>query len=226
MLVQRFPDIGWQICIDQFGQGCGIGGFSYRPHWRSDASGAGQAVTNGEVYEFARHALDLAIAWEHHNDETLGDLVERLQGIPEEDRAAAWDLIDGWAGRPEAGDEAKARLRERIRRFALTRLGRKRGLEQATRDRAREAYARLESADPVIRHRWLFVKHWVEGIRRRPRGGGYDVESHEQRIDAARTAALQEILAANGFDGLARLLTNTEAPEVIGRHTALCMSDG
>ena len=48
MLTRRYPDIGWQICIEQFGQGGGIGGFSYRPHWRSDASGAGKAADNGK----------------------------------------------------------------------------------------------------------------------------------------------------------------------------------
>ena len=86
MLVRAVSGYRLAICIDQFGPGGGIGGFSYRPHWRSDASGAGQPLTNGEVYEFARHALNLAIAWEHHTDETLGDLVERLQGIPEKDQ--------------------------------------------------------------------------------------------------------------------------------------------
>ena len=93
------------------------------------------------------------------------------------------------------------------------------------RDRAREAYARLEPADTVIRHQWLFVKHWVEESVADLEEEEYHVESHEQRIDAARTAALQEILAANGFDGVVRLLTNTEAPEVIGRHAALCVPD-
>jgi addiction module HigA family antidote len=224
MLTRRYPDVGWQICINQFGPGHGIGGFTYRPHWRNDASGAGQPVTNGEVYEFARHALDLALAWPHHDCETLGDLVERLEGMPEEDHARVWDAIEAWAARADAGDDAKALLRERIRRFALTRLGRKRGLEPATRDRARDAYAKLEPADLVIRHRWLFVKHWVEESVAELEEEEYDVERHEERIDAARTAALQEIWSNRGFEGVVSLLSQSEAAEVIGRHAALCVS--
>jgi addiction module HigA family antidote len=225
MLTRRYSDIGWQICIDQFGPGHGIGGFTYRPHWRNDASGAGQPVTRREAYEFARYALDLALAWPDHDGGTLGDLVERLQGMSDEDHARVWDAIETWAARSDTGDDAKALLRERIRRFALTRLGRKRGLEAATRDRAREAYAKLEPADLVIRHRWLFVKHWVEESVADIEEEEYDVERHEQRIDAARTAALHEIWTAREFEGIVSLLSQSEAPEVIGRHAALCMAN-
>src|ERR1019366_10794034 len=48
-LCQRFPEIGWRLCVAQFGQGSAIGHYSSRPHWRNDASGAGQPVkTMGE----------------------------------------------------------------------------------------------------------------------------------------------------------------------------------
>lgn len=33
MLTRRFPDIGWQICIEQFKPGPRIGLYSYRPRW-------------------------------------------------------------------------------------------------------------------------------------------------------------------------------------------------
>ncbi|MGH6892873.1 MAG: hypothetical protein ACREEP_11495, partial [Dongiaceae bacterium] len=62
-LAKRFPDVGWRICVAQFKPGSRFGHSSYRPRWRSDASGAGQVVTRREVYDFTRKALDLAIAW-------------------------------------------------------------------------------------------------------------------------------------------------------------------
>jgi hypothetical protein len=62
-LTRCFPDIGWQIAIEQFGPNTRIGHYGYRPRWRSDASGAGQPVTMGELHTFTRKALDLAIAY-------------------------------------------------------------------------------------------------------------------------------------------------------------------
>ena len=121
--MKRDPDIAWQICIEQFSPGSRMGDYSYRPHWRSDASGAGQPVaTRKEIIEFARKSLDLALAWPSHDENTLGDLVERLGGMAEEDHATLWKLIEGWAADPKTNDKARAVLRERIRRFALTRL--------------------------------------------------------------------------------------------------------
>ena len=44
-LCRRFPDVGWQVCIQQFEGRHQIGGYSARPRWRSDAAGAGQPRT-------------------------------------------------------------------------------------------------------------------------------------------------------------------------------------
>ena len=47
--------------------------------------------------------------------------------MAEEDHATLWKLIEDWAADPKTTDKARAALRERIRRFALTRVGRRRG---------------------------------------------------------------------------------------------------
>jgi hypothetical protein len=43
-LASKFPAIGWEICVAQFAPGHQVGGYSHRPRWRSDASGAGQPL--------------------------------------------------------------------------------------------------------------------------------------------------------------------------------------
>ncbi len=86
MLIRHFPDVGWGICIEQIKPGSRIGHSSYRPRWRSDASGAGQVVTCKEMYKFNRKALDFLIDWLSHDERTLGDLVESLQRMSEEDQ--------------------------------------------------------------------------------------------------------------------------------------------
>jgi addiction module HigA family antidote len=222
-LTKRFRDIGWQICIEQFEPDSQIGHHSYRPRWSGDASGAGQPVTRKEIYEFARKALDLALAWPKHDQKTLGDLVERLQGMPEEDQAAVWDLIDVWAA-AETDDKAKADLRERIRQFAFTRWGRRRGLKDATKNRARAAYAKLQARDPVVRHAWLFANQWVEESADEIDDEKLDFTKREERIHKLRAATMKEIWAERGFEGVTALLAGSEAPHIVGRYLGLVIT--
>jgi addiction module HigA family antidote len=222
LLVQCFPNIGWDICLKQVKPGPRFGNSSYRPRWRNDASGAGQVVTRKERYDFTRRTLNLLIAWSPHNEMTLGDLVESLQTMPEEVQNKVWDLIDEWS---QAADEsAKSMLRERIRRFAFTRRSnRNLNVAEVMQDRAREAYDRLEPSNPVIRHAWLFAEHWVqESISDIEED--FDYRKHRERIDKLRREAMLEIWIALGFDGVRDLLIRSGAPYIVGHYLATCIT--
>lgn len=223
MITRRYPDVGWEICIAQIKPGTRIGHYSYRPRWRSDASGAGQGVTPKERYDIERKALDILIAWPFHDEKTLGDLVESLQGMPQEDQSKVWELIDEWS--LKADDAAKAALRERIRQFAFTRSGRRRKLGDATRDRAREVYEHLKPDDPVIRHGWLFAKQWVQESPDEIEEGDFDYQKRGEHIDRLRRDAMTEIWTARGFEGVREFLVGSDAADTIGRYVALCISD-
>lgn len=222
MVTKRFPDVGWEICIEQIKPGSRIGHDSYRPRWRSDASGAGQVVTNKEIYDFTRKARDLVITWPSHDERTLGDLVECLQDMPEEDETKVWDLIDEWSRK--ASEAAKATLRERIRRFAFTRPGRHLKLGEATRNRAREAYDSLWPHDPVIRHGWLFADYWVQESVDEIEDEDFDYRKRYERIDRLRRDAMTEIWTERGFEGVIQLLAGSGAAGTIGRHAACCVT--
>lgn len=222
ILARRFPDVGWEICVEQFDPGSQVGHYSYRPRWRSDASGAGQPVTRKEWYEFARKALDLTLAWPKHDEKTLGDLVERLDWMSAEDQSAVWDRIDAWAV-AEPDDEIKAQLRERIRRFAFTRRGRRRPRAEATADRARQAYAKLESPNPVIRHAWLFANQWVEESADEIEREDYEPSRRGERIHKLRTAAMKEIWEEQGFEGVMACLSRSGSAPTVGQYEALCL---
>lgn len=222
LLARRFPDVAWQICLEQFEPGSRVGHYSYRPRWRSDASGAGQVVMRKESYLFARRALDLALTWQRHDQSTLGDLVERIEGVTDEDAAKVWDLIDSWSSTTN-DDGARAELRERIRRFALTRRGRRRGLKASTRDRAQDAYNALEPSDPVIRHGWLFAKQWIEVSADELETEELDYTKREERIHELRLAAMIDIWGAHGFDGVVALLARSGAPYTVGWYAARCL---
>ncbi|MBB6465849.1 hypothetical protein HNQ96_001707 [Aminobacter lissarensis] len=222
ILIKNFPDVGWEICIDQIKPGSRIGHYSYRPNWRSDASGAGQVVTEREMYNFNRKALDFLIAWPSHNEKTLGDLVESLQNMLAEDQTKVWDLIDEWSRK--AADAAKATLRERIRQFAFTRRARRRKLGEETRDRALDAYNSLQPQDPVVRHGWLYADQWVQESADEIEEEDFDFRKRDERIDRLRREAMTEIWAKRGFDGVRELLTDSGAAGIVGRYAASCVA--
>lgn len=220
-LAKRFPDVGWKICIAQTEHGTRFGHYSYRPRWRGDASGSGEVVTPKEMYAFTRKALDLLLTRPSYNEDTLGSLVESLQGIPDEDQSKVWDLIDEWS---ETADEvAKAALRERIRRFAFTRRSRQRKLTESARDRAREAYEKLQSDDPVIRHGWLFADSWVQESLDEIEEDDFDYKKRGERIDRLRQEAIVEVWTKCGFEGVKDLLASSGAAGTVGHYIARCI---
>ncbi len=221
-LSKRLPRVCWDICIRQIRPGSQFGQYSYKPRWRSDASGAGHVTSRREAYDFSRTALDFVLAWPAHNEETLGVLVESLQAIPEADQSRVWDLVDAWA--PSGSDIAKAILRERIRQYAFTRRGRKRDLTDSTRGRARAAYDFLQPKNPVIRHGWLFADHWVQESLDEIEDENYDHQKREAVIDRQRREALAAIWAEIGFDGVRELLERSGAPYTVGTYAASCVA--
>ena len=223
-LTNRFPDIGWQICMAELNTGPQTTFPSYRPRWRSDASGSGRSVTLKEFHEFRQKALNLALAWSVHNQKTLGDLVERLPELTEEDQISVWDLIDAWAD-SEIDERIKVGLRERIRRFAFTRLGRKQDPKSATKERARLAYDKLNPRDLVSRHAWLFASHWIEFSAGEIEEENLDYDKHYERIHKLRVAAIKEIWTERRFEGLTALLSLSNAPDTVGSCLGLSITD-
>ena len=224
-LTQRFPDIGWRICTAQWNTRLQIAVPGYRPSWRDDASGAGRGVTQEQVEGFRRKSLDLVLAWPNHDQQTLGDLVGLLQGLPDADQLRIWDLIDAW-GDAEADDRAKARLRERIRRCAFTRRGRRHGVRGEARKRARGAYDRLKPRDPVVRHSWLFADTWIDPSVDEEAMEKFDHAKHAERIRVRRSAAMSEIWTERGLEGVIALLADCGAPIVVGEMLEPCIQDG
>ncbi len=210
--MRKYPRIGWRILIQQFDPYGRVGQYSSRPRWRKDAAGAGQPVSPRERLTFALKAVELAINWPAHNEHTLGDLVERLQVIPDH-TAAVWDRVRQWIANAPS-DEQKAALRERVRRYALTRRGRQ--LLEQIKDDARTIYDLLAPSDPVIRNQWLFTQNWVDETEDEAADSNFNYEQHQLHILKVRSEALAEVWRAKGYEGILRLCHAGEAAGVIG----------
>jgi hypothetical protein len=219
-ICRSYPDIGWRLCLEQFGTRNGIGHFSSRPLWRNDAVGAGQTVkTWGEIWRVSGKARELALTWPQQTEKTLGDLVQRLEYMPEVDQRKLWSLIKIWAASAPS-DLAKHALRERLRKSAFTRRARIRGVAGDVKDGAREAYALLAPDDLVVRHLWLFADHWVDESSDELQDEHFDYHRHAARIAALRETALDEIWRGAAYDGIIRLCGLGNAENVIGWHLA------
>ena len=221
-LARKFPDVGWKVCMDQLTDGPQLGMDSNRPRWRRDASGAGKVVeTWDEVREFVRKVLEIVLAWPDHDGKTLQDLVERIHLLPDDAQEKVWETIDDWAN-SETDEAARAKLAEGIRRFALTRRGKKRRLDEAITHRARETCDKLRSSDPVIRHAWLFANGWIElsaeDTDDDDLAGAY--LRREQKIERLRTDAMREVWQRRKFEGVVALLEGGAARYLTGSFMA------
>jgi addiction module HigA family antidote len=222
MLCRRYSDVGWRVCMQQFGPSNGIGHYSARPHWRNDASGAGHtARTWGEIYAVKDKARELAIGWPQHNEKTLGDLIKRLQDMTSEDQERVWGLIEKWTD-SNSDDTAAHILRERIRTTAFTRRARIRGVSDPIREHAREAYNRMAPKNVVMRNLWLFAAQWVEESSEELEDEKFDFRQHGARVDALRKTALAEIWLAERYVGVIRLIELAGAEFAIG----IALADG
>ena len=218
LLIRKNPEMGWRICVNQFDQHSTIGHYSSRPRWRRDAAAAGDVVTNLEAHQMARRAVDRAIGWATHTEYTLGDLVEHLGRIPD-DQEAVWAQVIAWAATNPA-EACKATLRERICRSTMTVQSRRRRDGGAVPPRAHEAYEALVPDDIVLRHQWLFAQQWVHEFADELMDDDLDVEKREERISMLRENTLREIWESAGYEGIARLCELSEAPYMVGSHLA------
>lgn len=223
LLVGRFPRVGWEICIAQIRPGPQMGHNSYRPRWRSDASGFGHIVAEEERRSFRQQAVDSMIGWSSHDENTLGDLVVCLRTMSDENQARVWDLIDEWSR--GASDAAKAALRERIRRFAFARRGRHSEPCDAIRDHAREVYEGLQPNDSVVRHSWLFADYWVQESADEIEDEDFNHTKRCERIEIQRRDAMAEVWGECGFEGVVALLRGGSAGGVVGQYAAHCTTD-
>ena len=106
--------------MDQFHVGQSICSPFSRPRWRNDASGSGYRVNNKESLDFVRYAVDKVLTWENHNEKSLGELLERLQVLSNEDSERLWKLISDW-NFTNPTDQQKSKLREYLKLHALSR---------------------------------------------------------------------------------------------------------
>ena len=214
-LVEKFPLVGWELCIDQFNPGNRFASPSHRPYWRPDAAGAGGWAEPSEANEFSLYAFNKCVQWTRHDAKTLSDLVHNLAGVEEALHSHVWNAIESWE-RETSDDRQKAQLRETIRQACFTRRGKRRSKGGASQERATQIMDLLHPTDLVERHRWLFEKRWVDFSADEQADDNVDWNERDNRIAEARRAAVTEVLETQGLDGIWRLVEGGEGAYIAG----------
>jgi plasmid maintenance system antidote protein VapI len=220
-LADHFPDIAWEIIVEQFSTHSGVGNYSHKPLWRRDGYGFGEPFkTWGPIHDFQREMVEMALSWKEHTLGTLSDLVERLQILGEDYQARVWTLIETWA-KDKASDADRAAMREKIRVSTLSRLAAIRSKKNARvpvlASKAKAVYAALEPRDLLNKHAWLFRDTWVEESADEVGDvEKFDFEKREERIQKMRVDAMRAIHDQRGFAGLLELAERGKASWLIG----------
>lgn len=222
MLLDKYPKVGWKICIQQFGDNANlVGNYNYKPKWRSDGYGFGEPFKTTEpIHAFIREMVRQALSRTHYTVEMLCDLVTRLHALSPEDQELVWKIIDKWRS---AGvlDEEIASLREVIRLTVLSRRKVKKVREESRAiltKKGEAVYAKLQPKDIVIKYEWLFREAWVKESADELDVDEINFRVHDQRIEQLRVEALADIVHKRGIQGLLALSEKGNCQYIIGSH--------
>lgn len=221
-LALRFPEVAWKICVAQFESGQHVGDYSHKPKWRTDGYGFGEPLKSWEpILSFRREMVSMALNWYQYAEYTqsmLHDLLERMNGLCEDDQKKVWSLVQIWA--TSASDKERAELREKIRVSTMTRrakMGIKTNEASSLQSVARLTYETLEPIDILNKHAWLFRNSWVDESSEELDDDELDFRKRDERIQALRAAALKDIFEQRGSEGVFELSTDSGAVWEIGR---------
>ena len=207
LITSKCPAVGWDLCTQQIFLGGDIGKYNERPRWRSDASGVGRGVPVIEREQFRHKAVELVLGWPHHDENTLGDLVDKVEALTGDDRTILWRLIRDWAEEARHA-EARAELWNRLRRKVDRTVGSTEDLQGVIDS--------LQPSDPVLLHKWMFSWDWTRYPETSWRSED-DYEVLERRVREMRVGALREIWDHRVFEGVSAILESSdEAPHFVG----------
>ncbi len=217
-LIERHADVGWKLCLSQFGMAGSVGHYSHKPMWRPDAAGAGEPLKwMRDIMPTRVKAVELMLTRPRYTKEMLNDLITHAEAASKDFEKRIWAVVKHWA---QTADEAdKAWVKERVRRtVGLNKLRTSKRTEVRTLSRSaiNKVIEALSPSDLVLRHLWLFEEHWVQDWADEADDANLVYENRMEKTRATRFSALREIWDHGGLNDVLRLGGLSKAPSVIG----------
>ncbi|MXW06764.1 MAG: hypothetical protein F4Z87_01300 [Gammaproteobacteria bacterium] len=225
-LIERHPQVAWNIAIRQFGRLSQVGHYNHKPRWSDDAIGFGGTSNRNEKNRFKEHCIEKCIHWPSHSCSTLTDMVKRATWIPGKMLSQLQVIITDWA--ETASDEERVQLREEVRISLRRKRSRTqdKNAEKEVVSFAKAVFDLLEPQDVVWRHAWLFREHWVDESRDElEMNDDVNYEQRTNHIHNLRMSAIREVTSASGYSGVLELAFSGNAPFVVGWSLADTLTD-
>ncbi len=203
--------VAWRLLLAPFTDH-GLVTENARPRWREVGAGVDDEAPQRDIATYADAMIGLLIQWGDYSVDQLADLLGVIPELPDDAVAAILDRAEDWSD--HAADADRATLREHLRCDHRMWQPRDDGEVLSWTDRIRNVMRRLEPTDVVHRHQWLFAEDWVPEAADTAEG---DLDRYEASIRENRTAALREVIAARGEDGVAALIAGGNAAGITGR---------
>lgn len=211
IIAKRYPEIAWNIAVEQIRPGQKIGVSSYRPNWRDDASGKGQVVTTQKLLDFQQKSFEFLKQYPTQTVKTIIDLLQIIEYIPLREQEIVWSLIEEWSF--QANESEKVSVRDKLRRLTRTNQINKDKNHSMVINRAKKLYKTLEPSNIVLCHAWLFKDRWIE-----ERVMELDSEDNSEGIEKLRLNSISQLLVHNGIDNIIELVRLSNEPFLIGEY--------
>lgn len=223
LIAREFPEVGWRLCLAQVNQHHRTAMPNSRPTYRSIGLTGRRTVTYGEVGQVEAAAWALLLDPCPPTLDKFVDLVEALEAMDDPQKRKLVETLETWALSASSDDLACV----------------SRALRQAGYAPEREVAADLSDVeaalhrvvrqirpdDIVARHQWLFAEHYVPESRAELMDEKFDYKAREKWIEDRRDAAVADVHAELGINGIIALLKGGNASYPVGRHLANCLDD-
>ena len=212
-LLQRHPQVAWDLLIELLPHMYTAATPTYRPSWRDWAVERSQGVPNDEYWKHVVACAKRLIEQAGTDVKRCVQIIEHFHHFPE---PVHKDAIAHLASLNASQIDRSARREiietlhttvHRHRRFAKADWA----LPAHTVKELEMLLTNFEPQDVVAKHAWLFGPHWdVEAMM------GDSIQDQGEKLLEARTKALAEIFSTHGLAGIFSLVEAAKDPEDVG----------
>lgn len=212
-VVEHEPEVGWKLLVALLPGKTSTSTPTHRPRWRNLGQLDRRSIRRSEVVEAYELTIALTLQIAGSDPSKLADLVEQYPSLSLQDRAVLEEALRN-ASRSTAAPEALQRLWFRIDKLCRHHAS----FADADWALPKSDLMRIQAiadgfvlGDPVLRHRWLFDEQF-------PDLGGRDDDYDERarKLQARRRAALFDVLASKGWDGIHQLVSTVTYRYIVG----------
>ncbi|MGV2967167.1 hypothetical protein [Paenibacillus sp. AGC30] len=213
ILVQREPDVTWELLCILLPQYHGISHSTAKPKWRDWAPDHKRNIIRSEYNKMTHELIQILLTEVGNSGVRWNQIIQSLPMLPLEDLEVVLNELN-ILGDTDLNAEDKALIWNSLRKE----LSKHRSfpdadwaLSKCEVDRLEEIFGKFEPVDTSALYSWLF-----SNSPELPEGREGDWEERDHKLNQVRINALSSIYARGGIEEIVFLLDNVEQPYQLG----------